>query len=392
MKSRVAAVALLAFLAVSGAAGQQPPAPAQPTFRSGVELVELDAIVTDASGNVVADLTASDFEISEGGKAQAIAAFSLVSIPIARAERPLYSPTAIEPDVARNDGPEGRLYVFALDDVSAVSALRTRLFMRRFIVQHFGANDLAAVPLLRHARRSGGQDLTANRRLLLQAIDKVSGWPADMRAPAGSAGGGYREFVAASRMEALKSLMDFMATLHGRRKTVILLSEGLPINMYSVIDVSGATESRAGDIAKEAMRAALRGNVAVYPVDPKGLNVDGGGGEEMDIPTVTTTPGGVASLRAIAEVTGGFALANSNNFDNAFERIVRENSTYYILGYYSTNEKRDGGYRRLNVRVKRPGLQVRARNGYLAPTGRAPSSAPAVVRSVSPALADAIGS
>src|SRR3989337_1453654 len=127
MTRRLAVVALLAALGVSVAAAQQQPPPAQPTFRSGVELVELDATVTDAQGNVVTDLTADDFEVSEGGKVQAIATFSLVNIPIERAERPLYSPTAIEPDVQTNDVPEGRLYIFALDDVTPANALRARV-------------------------------------------------------------------------------------------------------------------------------------------------------------------------------------------------------------------------------------------------------------------------
>lgn len=403
MTSRVAVVALLALLGVGGIAGQQQPAPAQPTFRSGVELVELDAIVTDASGNVVADLTANDFEVSEGGQPQAIATFSQVNIPIERAERPLYSPTAIEPDVASNTGAEGRLYVFALDEVRPANALRTRLFLRRFIEQHFGSNDVAAVVRLGYARRDDAQDFTSNRRLVLRAIDRLTGFPEDMAAagstpmaedgalPTPAGPNMFVEFTAANRMTALKDLMEFMATLRGRRKTVLLLSEGLGVNMFSVIDTSGATTSRAGDIAKEAMRAALRGNVAIYPVNPGGLTL-GGGGDDASTPTAGPDGNAQDSLRAIADVTGGFALVNSNNFAGAFERIVQENSTYYILGYYSTNEKRDGKYRRLSVRVKRPGMQVRARNGYLAPTGRTPPPAPAAARSVSPALADAIGS
>jgi hypothetical protein len=177
---------------------------------------------------------------------------------------------------------------------------------------------------------------------------------------------------------------------------VLLLSEGLGVNMLNVIDASGATTSRAGDVAREAMRAALRGNVAIYPIDPKGLVVDGVGGDTEtgpDFATLRADAGNARdSLRAIANVTGGFAVTNSNNFAPAFERIVRENSTYYILGYYSTNERRDGRYRPLSVRVTRPGLEVRARNGYLAPTGRIPAPAPTVARTVSPALADAIGS
>src|SRR5262245_35840642 len=74
----------------------------------------------------------------------------------------------------------------------------------------------------------------------------------------------------------------------------------------------------------------------------------------------------------IARVNGGFSLSESNSFDQAFTRIVRENSSYYVIGYSSSNDRRVGRYRKLQVRVKRPGLQVRARGGYLAPLGREP--------------------
>jgi VWFA-related protein len=384
-----------------------PPA-AQPTFRAGVELVELDAIVTDAQGNVVPGLTADDFAVSEGGKRQTIATFSRVDIPIERAERALYSPTAIEPDVRTNDAPEGRLYIFALDDVKPANALRARVLLRRFIEEHFGTNDLGAVVLLAPGRRANSQAFTSNRRLLLQAIDRFSGWPEDMAAPAeaqavlqeaGLPGtpNMATDLTATSRMTALKDLMEFMARLRGRRKTVLLVSEGLGVNMLNVIDTSASTTSRAGDVAKEAMRAALRGNVAIYPIDPAGLFIPGAGagteaaqpGTAPDFATLQENARNARdSLRAIADVTGGFAVTNSNSFANAFERIVRENSAYYILGYYSTNEKRDGKYRSLDVRVKRPGLIVRARNGYLAPTGRTPAAA----RTVNPSLAEALSS
>jgi hypothetical protein len=65
---------------------------------------------------------------------------------------------------------------------------------------------------------------------------------------------------------------------------------------------------------------------------------------------------------------------NRNDFDGAFERMVRDNSTYYVLGYYPSNERRDGRFRSIDVRVRRPGLQVRSRKGYQAPRGRAPET------------------
>ena len=60
----------------------------------------------------------------------------------------------------------------------------------------------------------------------------------------------------------------------------------------------------------------------------------------------------------------------AQDLDAAFHRIVAENSTYYLLGFVPTNEKQDGKYRRLAVRVKQPGLRVQARNGYVAPKAK----------------------
>jgi hypothetical protein len=99
------------------------------------------------------------------------------------------------------------------------------------------------------------------------------------------------------------------------------------------------------------------------------------------------------SLSLLASATGGFALQNSNSFENAFERIVQENSTYYVLGFSSTNERRDGRYRKLDVRVKRPGLVVRARTGYMAPLrNERPPDPPKTASTVSVGVAEALRS
>ena len=85
------------------------------------------------------------------------------------------------------------------------------------------------------------------------------------------------------------------------------------------------------------------------------------------------------SLRTLADETNGFAAVNSNDFGSAFERIVSDNSAYYVLAYYPPSNKRDGKFHRIEVRTSRPGLRVRARRGYAAPKGN-PQAQPAVTK------------
>ena len=80
------------------------------------------------------------------------------------------------------------------------------------------------------------------------------------------------------------------------------------------------------------------------------------------------------SLRSLSEDTGGYAAVNSNDFTKAWDRVVADNSSYYVLGYYPKNEKRDGRFRKLEVKVRREGLEVRTRKGYTAPRGKAPAT------------------
>jgi hypothetical protein len=75
------------------------------------------------------------------------------------------------------------------------------------------------------------------------------------------------------------------------------------------------------------------------------------------------------NLRALAEETNGYAAVNSNDLKGAFDRIVRDNSSYYVLAYYPPTSRRDGRFHRIQVRVSRPGLTVRARRGYVAQRG-----------------------
>ncbi|MEO6213036.1 MAG: VWA domain-containing protein, partial [Vicinamibacterales bacterium] len=98
-----------------------------------------------------------------------------------------------------------------------------------------------------------------------------------------------------------------------------------------------------------------------------------------------------AFLRTVSSETGGFAIINRGDLNGGFAKIIQENSSYYLLGYYPTHEKRDGKFRKVQVRVRRPGLQVKSRGGYAAPRGKA-ATRETVAAAAPPDLRDALAS
>ena len=146
---------------------------------------------------------------------------------------------------------------------------------------------------------------------------------------------------------------------------------------------------------------ANRANTSFYPIDPRGLVVfdedivpaAGVGAGINANPTISPSEDGArlfarnTSLRTLAEATDGLAVLNTNDLSRGLRRIVDDLSSYYLLGYYSTG-RLDGRFHPITVRVKRPGVQVRARRGYLANTEAAAASASAATApTVSPAAA-----
>ncbi len=120
------------------------------------------------------------------------------------------------------------------------------------------------------------------------------------------------------------------------------------------------------------LQRANRANVSFYPLDARGLVAfDEPISNRSALPPGADAAGLRAryeALRTLAVNTDGYAILDTNNLDGALERVVQDTGAYYLLGYYSTNTRLDGRFRRLRVRVKREGLDVRARPGYLAPT------------------------
>src|SRR5215210_3196404 len=159
MMRRTALALVLPLAAGLSLFAQQRPTP---TFRVEVNYVEIDAVVTDAQGQFVRSLTKDDFELVEEGAQQNINAFTLVDLPVAKTDPPLFRGSPIEPDVRTNIGEfNGRVILIVLDDLQT-DFRRTqpvRLAAKQFVRRFVGVNDLVGV-VHTGSGASSGQDFT----------------------------------------------------------------------------------------------------------------------------------------------------------------------------------------------------------------------------------------
>ena len=409
MNSRFRLMGLFVLLTGAALAAGQAPAPAQqppaaqppPTFKIRVDYVEVDAVVTDRQGRIVRDLKKEDFQVLEDGKSQAITNFTMVDIPVEKDNRPLFAASPIVPDVRTNEKPfDGRVYVMVVDDLHTRfgRSARVKGAARQFIERRLGANDLMAVVHTAGAT-DGNQEFTNNKKLLLAAVDKTQGRrldsatanktneynrTRDMRQPGDALNDPddmERGFNARTTLDTLRNVADWFGAVRGRRKAILFVSEGIDYDIYDVISSNGSNHQSASmvlDATRDAIGAATRANVAIYGIDPRGLTDLGDESIEIgSFPDDTSLGVGQGSLqsglrlsqdslRTLSEETGGFAVVNKNDFATAFQRIVEDNSSYYVLAYYPP-DARPGRTHKIDVRVTRPGLTVRARKAYLTP-------------------------
>jgi VWFA-related protein len=372
-------------------------APPQPVFKSGVEYVEVDVVVTNAKGQLIRDLTKNDFQVLEDGKRQVVTAFSFINIPIEAVGGSGSAVQPIEPDVITNEHPEGRLYVLVLDELhtAPLAVQRSKAVAKQFI-ERLGANDLMAV--VHTAGADAGQELTNSRGRLLAAVDKAVGGglasaTASRNETAFMSDGRdtsdhddlQRAADAQTTLRVVREVADWFATVHGRRKAILLLSGGIdyPMTLIGQPDQPNRPTDMVRHAAQEAIDAAMRSNVSIYGIDPGGLT----GGEDVGInyfapgsPTLGLRASerelrmNQESLRQLSEDTGGLAVVGQNDLGAAFDKIVVDNSAYYVLAYQPPNNKPDGKFHRISVRVGRPGLTPRTRSGYVSPKGNTPTT------------------
>ena len=334
-----------AILCLSSPIASQPP-----QFRSGIELVEVDVSVLDKERRPVRGLTKFDFMVLEDGRPQEIVSAVEINVPDP-VETPATWMREIAPDVKANLASSDRLIVLVLDDAQVRMQPAMNQAVKeigRRIIDRLGPSDLASVVFTRD--NSAAQPFTSDRGRLLKAVEKF-------RAGFGGSSGGAGDYFFKSSLLTLKYVAESMAEADQRRKAVIYVSPGVPGAMTNLKHELDAI-----------LREAQRTNVNIYSIDPSGL-----GGLDNEDPTFAgipddsfLTPQAAANdfLHVLASNTGGLAIVNRNEFSAGVTQIFRENGSYYLIGYRSSGDPTPGRYRRIEVRVYRPGLTVRARNGY----------------------------
>ena len=407
----IVAAAIVLGLAGQPAAQAPPPAP-QPSFRAGVQLVEVDVRVFDAQGRFVGDLTKDDFEVVESGEPQTISALYMLGADA------VVSPASNQPPNVSDPGraaavnpvaPQTWIFHFDLHHLTPGGGFdRARKAVEEFIGERFKDGELAGIlagdKMVNNRLTSVKQELLSAVRQVMprgdlraHTLELTREWPRlmdDMEAIGIARGerqvidrvvnracddepelckkvdveGAVRAKGQRMQQEVHRASMQTLAALNGLAsglakipgpKTLVLLSDGFVIQ-----DIETTVRSIVG----QATRAGAR----VYAIDVRGLNRVGNPG--IIDQALAANPYDSAQrfdmledgLNSLAVDTGGLMIRNENNIGRALDRIAEDSGRYYVLAYQPSNGTFDGSYRPIEVRVKREGIRVRARRGYLA--------------------------
>lgn len=397
-------IAIASMLVAPAAPRAQQP----PVFRSGAELVLVNVVVRDRTGAVVRGLTRDDFVVTEDDKPQTISSFDFEQLDTAVAPAAAAGPVAVLPEkpapvkASTASAPvptapavdmRGRRLIVLFFDLSSMQPEeldRAVKAAHAYVDTKLAPVDLVAVASF-STSLTVNQDFTADRAALAAVIDAFGGNNAS-----GFENGGtgdtedtpdtgnaftaddteFNIFNTDRRLDALQTLSDALAGIE-QKKSVVYFSSGM--------DQQG-TDNQVE--LRRTVDRANRANVSIYAADMRGLQAQVPGGDATTASRRGTSPFSGASVRnqfagtaatqdtltTMAEDTGGRAFFDANAFGDVFDRVVRDTSAYYVLGYSSTNASRDGRFRRIKVRVKRNDVKLEYRAGYYAARDFAHSS------------------
>jgi VWFA-related protein len=385
---------VLVLLSASGVVTRAQQAPAQepaqtpatpapdappPTFRTAVNLVSSDVIVRNRRGQFQADLTKGDFEIFEDGIKQDISSFVLVhggrvfTTQTASAAAPVREGIILPPSRPVNDT-AGRIIIFVIDDLHMEfrDTHRIRRLFRDMAKELVHDGDLFGI--VSTGTSSIAIDLTYDRTRMEEAANRITGGglkPSEIIQQ--SATGDTPQEVMHRANVAFETVYQMLTNLEQaqhRRKAVVLISNGYDFDPFATSRMNNAAQMFGGDQSlmpfnqgsqfndaelsmrlAELTRQANRANATFYTFDPRGLVA----GQDIDEPVdmmewESHLRKQQDSLRVMAELTGGIAVVNTNDFSKALKRIDAETSDYYVLGYYSTNP--DPTQRRRLIEIK----------------------------------------
>lgn len=394
-------------------APQQTPAPAASAqFIVGVDVVEVDVSVTDKNGRPVTDLTARDFRVSEDGQAQTIQAIYLATLDRAILGAPAPVNLAAPSDVPERRELKQRVFVFLLDmnHLSAAGFTRSRDAIAGFLKDGMTPADLVGVVV---GDKMIGNRIGSDKEALLKGLSDVKSPNqsryAEMRAfpriideaeaakiamsnegitnnavaracreqPGDCSGAGGDEAVrqqieGKARRIAAETMRDTSLTLKALESLATGLAR-LPGAKQVVVFSDGFYTDDTADWLKQVVGLAGRNGVHFSTFDARGIGKDVRSQNFLNAAPVTSsgdlssldTDANADVLTSLALDTGGDPVHNVNNFREPLDKLARETSTYYVIGYRSTRAF-DGSYRRLDVKVLRPDVNVRHRRGYVA--------------------------
>jgi len=346
MHPKIVVSALVALLLQQ----QQPPARQQPTFRTGAELVRVDVTVLDRGGKPVRNLTQDDFVVFEDGVPQRIQAFQFIAFTGEHgADEDLE--LTIGPRDNRNEElarDDVRLFLVFWDEYHILPDHEEKFLkdeLTNFLRTMLNPTDLVAImdpwtPM---------SDLwfSRDRYRLGTQVSSLRGRQGVMIPRNGAEENHFRSMQSVPfvreqvALTALKSAIAYLGTLRQGRKTVLYVGQEFGLGRDT------------NSWAMGVMEAANAENVSIYSINPQGLDVNRSNFRS-------------GLLASIAYGTGGESFV-SNSPGVAFQRAVSQGSTTYLLGYAPSPLRQDGAFHKIEVKVKGSGLQVRARNGYLAP-------------------------